>query len=65
MQRLFLSIGAMKAGTTWLYSLLESHPQIQFTPEKEIHFLFCSPRKQFVLLKGLCRIAFVVRSTPI
>lgn len=39
MQRLFLSIGAMKAGTTWLYSLLERHPQIQFTPEKEIHFL--------------------------
>ena len=29
----------MKAGTTWLYSLLERHPQIQFTPEKEIHFL--------------------------
>ena len=39
MERLFLSIGAMKAGTTWLYSLLERHPQIQFTPEKEIHFL--------------------------
>ncbi|WP_186509062.1 sulfotransferase domain-containing protein [Synechococcus sp. RS9902] len=29
----------MKAGTTWLYSLLERHPQIHFTPEKEIHFL--------------------------
>ena len=39
MERLFLSIGAMKAGTTWLYSLLERHQQIQFTPEKEIHFL--------------------------
>jgi len=39
MERLFLSIGAMKAGTTWLYSLLERHPQIHFTPEKEIHFL--------------------------
>ena len=39
MEKLFLSIGAMKAGTTWLYSLLERHPQIHFTPEKEIHFL--------------------------
>ena len=39
MERLFLSIGAMKSGTTWLYSLLERHPQIHFTPEKEIHFL--------------------------
>ena len=39
MEKLFLGIGAMKAGTTWLYSLLERHHQIQFTPEKEIHFL--------------------------
>ena len=39
MERLFLSIGAMKAGTTWLYSILERHPDIHFTPEKEIHFL--------------------------
>ena len=39
MERLFLSIGAMKAGTTWLYSLLEHHPDLHFTPEKEIHFL--------------------------
>jgi len=36
---LFLSVGAMKAGTTWLYSQLESHPDLYFTPEKEIHFL--------------------------
>ena len=39
MQRLFLSIGAMKAGTTWVYSFLSRHPEINFTPEKEIHFL--------------------------
>ena len=39
MEKLFLGIGAMKAGTTWLYSLLERHPQIHFTPEKEVHFL--------------------------
>lgn len=39
MQRLFLSIGAMKAGTTWVYSFLSRHPEVYFTPEKEIHFL--------------------------
>ena len=38
MEKLFLSIGAMKAGTTWLYSLLERHPQINFTPEKKFTF---------------------------
>jgi len=35
---LFLSIGAMKAGTTWLYSVLEHHPELCFTYEKEIHY---------------------------
>lgn len=34
---LFLSIGAMKAGTTWLYAVLERHPALHFTPEKELH----------------------------
>ena len=29
----------MKAGTTWVYSFLSRHPEINFTPEKEIHFL--------------------------
>ena len=35
---LFLSVGAMKAGTTWLYAQLKHHPDIYFTPEKEIHY---------------------------
>lgn len=35
---LFLSVGAMKAGTTWLYEHLRNHPDIHFTPEKEIHY---------------------------
>ncbi|MGI9283595.1 MAG: sulfotransferase domain-containing protein [Endozoicomonas sp.] len=35
---LFLSVGAMKAGTTWLYENLKEHPDIYFTPEKEIHY---------------------------
>ncbi|WP_010139214.1 sulfotransferase family protein [Oceanicola sp. S124] len=37
---LFLSVGAMKAGTTWLYSVLERHPQLHFTPEKELHYFY-------------------------
>lgn len=35
---LFLSVGAMKAGTTWLYERLKDHPEVSFTPEKEIHY---------------------------
>ncbi|MDP4556228.1 sulfotransferase [Halomonas meridiana] len=35
---LFLSVGAMKAGTTWLYEQLKDHPDVAFTPEKEIHY---------------------------
>ncbi|GED23437.1 sulfotransferase [Halomonas halmophila] len=35
---LFLSVGAMKAGTTWLYEQLKDLPDIYFTPEKEIHY---------------------------
>ncbi|MFX0543627.1 sulfotransferase [Roseovarius sp. S4756] len=35
---LFISAGAMKAGTTWLYAVLERHPELHFTPEKEIHY---------------------------
>jgi hypothetical protein len=38
LKRLFLSVGAMKAGTTWLYEQLRDHPEIYFTPEKEIHY---------------------------
>ncbi len=29
----------MKSGTTWLYRQLEQHPDICFSPEKEIHYL--------------------------
>ena len=38
LDNLFLSVGAMKAGTTWLYEQLKMHPDIYFTPEKEIHY---------------------------
>lgn len=39
-EKLFLSVGAMKAGTTWLHHQLRGHPEIFFTPEKEIHYFF-------------------------
>ena len=35
---MFLSAGAMKAGTTWLYAVLERHPALCFSYEKEIHY---------------------------
>ncbi|MEL7344675.1 MAG: sulfotransferase [Pseudomonadota bacterium] len=37
---LFLGAGAMKAGTTWLYRLLDSHPDVFFSLEKEIHYFY-------------------------
>ena len=37
---LFLSAGAMKAGTTWLFSVLEQHPDLHFSPEKELHYFY-------------------------
>ncbi len=37
-ENLFLSVGAMKAGTTWLYEQLKNHPRFHSTPEKEIHY---------------------------
>lgn len=39
LQKLYLNAGQMKAGTTYLYKLLQSHPDIFFSPEKEIHYL--------------------------
>lgn len=41
--KLFLSVGAMKAGTTWLHRQFAMHPDVFFSPEKEIHF-FADPR---------------------
>ncbi|MCZ4354356.1 sulfotransferase [Roseovarius aestuarii] len=37
---LFLGIGAMKAGTTWLYAMLDRHPELHFCPEKELHYFY-------------------------
>ncbi len=35
---LFLNIGAMKAGTTWLSAILSRHPELHFCAEKELHY---------------------------
>lgn len=37
---LLLSVGAMKAGTTWLYSVFNRHPEVHFSQEKEIHYFY-------------------------
>jgi hypothetical protein len=37
-QPAFLGIGAQKAGTTWLFTHLLSHPDVAFPAGKEIHF---------------------------
>src|SRR5437764_2788693 len=34
----FLCIGAHKAGTTWLYQQLDSHPDFWMSPVKELHY---------------------------
>lgn len=41
-EHLFISAGAMKSGTTWLYQVLEKHPEIYFCPEKEIHYFYAA-----------------------
>src|SRR5437764_6598924 len=35
----FLCVGAHKAGTTWLYQQLDSHPDFWMPPVKELHYL--------------------------
>ncbi len=39
-QGLFLSIGAMKGGTSWLYEMLRAHPDLNTTPIKEVHYFW-------------------------
>jgi len=39
-ENLFISAGAMKAGTTWLFMILERHPELYFTFEKEIGYFY-------------------------
>lgn len=34
----FMGIGAQKAGTTWVFSRLQQHPDVAFPAGKEVHF---------------------------
>ena len=34
----FIGIGAQKAATTWLWSMLRQHPGVRFSPLKEVHY---------------------------
>jgi hypothetical protein len=38
--RMLFNVGAMKAGTSWLYEALRKHPDIDTVPIKEIHFFW-------------------------
>lgn len=38
--KLFLVAGVMRSGTTWLYNVIKDHPDLYFTPQKELHFLY-------------------------
>lgn len=38
--QVFLSVGAVKAGTTWLYDVMSRHPDVHFSHEKEIHYFY-------------------------
>ena len=43
-RRFFVGIGAQRAGTTWLARYLSDHPQVGFSPIKELHYFdwrFC------------------------
>ncbi|GAB0119214.1 hypothetical protein Acid7E03_32860 [Acidisoma sp. 7E03] len=37
---LLMGIGAMKAGTSWLYEMLRCHPALSCAPVKEIHYFW-------------------------
>lgn len=37
-QNFFVGIGAQKAGTTWLGDYFNQHPQVGFSPIKELHY---------------------------
>lgn len=46
---LFLSVGAMKAGTTWLYDVMNRHPDVHFSQEKEIHYFYAQTQRPGLL----------------
>jgi len=47
--KLLLSVGAMKAGTTWLFDVISRNPEVQFSFEKEIHYFYAAAVRPGVL----------------
>jgi len=45
----FLCVGAQKAGTTWLYQQLHSHPDFWMPPLKELHYFDALSRVQWAM----------------
>ena len=45
MENYFVGIGAQKAGTTWLARYFTDHPQVGFSPIKELHYFDAKFRK--------------------
>jgi hypothetical protein len=43
----FICIGAQRAGTTWLHSSLNKHPQLWLTPIKELHHFDAPNRARY------------------
>ncbi|MHA1539599.1 MAG: sulfotransferase domain-containing protein [Alphaproteobacteria bacterium] len=49
----FLGIGAQKAGTSWLFEWLHTHPEVFMPAEKEIHFWDTHETKGYKWYEGL------------
>lgn len=49
---LLLGVGAMKAGTTWIFDALHRHPEVHFCREKEIHYLYAQHVNASMLSDG-------------
>lgn len=47
-KQFLVGIGAAKSGTSWLYSYLNSHPEVTMSPIKELHYF------DSVYVKNLC-----------
>jgi len=51
---MLIGIGAQKAGTTWLYEYLDTHPDVYMSPEKEMHifdYRYNDPRSPFLSME--------------
>jgi hypothetical protein len=44
---LFIGLGAARSGTTWLASRLDEHPEILFSPIKEMHWFDIDRRREW------------------